>query len=141
MTSPLSQAQLSIYLASQGLDDKSGNYQQAMLIRLPESIDLQKLKLALEQFIAAHPYLLSHVAEVDGMPCMEESTEEWKAEIREIDSIDEVRSGFARPMDLHKDRLFRLELYKTAEANYFYADFHHIVLDSTGTTHPRSTWT
>ncbi len=44
MTSPLSQAQLSMFLASQGLDDKSGNYQQALLYKLPPTIDLQKFK-------------------------------------------------------------------------------------------------
>ena len=129
MTSPLSQAQLSMFLASQGLDDKSGNYQQALLYKLPPTIDLEKFKKAFEAFVAAHPYVLSHVVEVDGVPCMEQSQETWKAEIKEIDSIDEVRGTFARPMDLHKDRLFRLELYKTKDGNYFYADFHHIIAD------------
>ena len=118
-----------MFLASQGLDDKSGHYQQALLYKLPPTIDIQKLKAALEAFVTAHPYVLSHVKEVDGVPCMEQSQETWKAEIREIDSIDQVRGTFAQPMDLHKDRLFRMELYKTPEAAYFYADFHHIIAD------------
>ena len=129
MTSPLSQAQLSMYLASQGLDATSGNYQQAMLFPLPESINLGKLKNALESFVAAHPYILSHIREEGGMPCMEESRESWQAEIREVDSIDQVRGSFAKAMDLHKDRLFRLELYKTPGGNYLYVDFHHIIAD------------
>ena len=129
MISPLSQAQLSMFLASQGLDEKSGNYQQALLFKLPPTIDLQKFKHALEAFVAAHPYILSHVKEVDGVPCMEQPEETWKAEIKEIDSIDQVRGTFARPMDLHKDQLFRLELYKAPDAAYFYADFHHIIMD------------
>jgi len=129
MTSPLSQSQLSMYLASQGLDDKSGNYQQAMLFRLPASIDLNRLKTALEAFVAAHPYILSRVVEEDGMPCMKDGDESWTAEIKEIDSISRIRKGFAQPMDLHKDRLFRLEIYSTPEANYFYVDFHHIIAD------------
>ena len=129
MTSPLSQPQLSMFLASQGLDEKSGNYQQALLFKLPPSIDLERFKSALEAFVAAHPYILSHVVEVDGVPSMEESQETWKAEIKEIDSIEQVRGSFAKPMDLHKDRLFRLELYKTPESAYFYCDFHHIIAD------------
>ena len=60
---------------------------------------------------------------------MEQQEETWKAEIKEIDSIDQVRGTFARPMDLHKDRLFRMELYKTPDAAWFYADFHHIIAD------------
>ena len=129
MTSPLSQAQLSMFLSSQGLDAHSGNYQQALLFKLPPSIDLQQFKKALEAFVAAHPYILSRVKEVDGVPCMEQLEETWTAEIQEIDSIDQVRGTFARPMDLHKDRLFRLELYKTPNAAYFYGDFHHIIAD------------
>ena len=129
MISPLSQPQLSMFLASQGLDDKSGNYQQALLFKLPPTIDLQKFKKALEAFVAAHPYILSHVKEVDGVPCMEQPEETWEAEIKEIDSIDQVRGTFAQPMDLHKDRLFRMELYKTPDAAWFYADFHHIIAD------------
>ena len=129
MISPLSQSQLSIYLASQGLDENSGNYQQAMLLRLPESIDIQRLKRALDAFVAAHPYLLSRISEAEGMPCLEESEEKWSARIREIDSIDEVHSDFGKAMDLHKDRLFRLELYRTPEAAYLYVDFHHIIVD------------
>ena len=87
MISPLSQSQLSIYLASQGLDENSGNYQQAILFRLPANIDIQRLGKALEAFVAAHPYLLSRITESEGMPCMEESGESWQAQIRQIDSI------------------------------------------------------
>ena len=118
-----------MYLASQGLDDKSGNYQQAMLFRLTDSIDLNRLKDALEAFVAAHPYIKSRITEENGMPCMQDCDEPWTAEIKEVDSIDQVRKGFAQPMDLRKDRLFRLELYRTPEANYFYVDFHHIIAD------------
>ena len=130
-TTPLSQSQLSLFLACQGLDPQNGNYQLALLYKLPESIDLQKLKKALEAFVAAHPAVFSHVQDQDGTPCMVCSPEPWKAEIKEIDSIDEVKGSFARPMDLYKDRLFRLELYKTLTANYFYCDFHHIIADGT----------
>ncbi len=129
MISPLSQAQLSMYLASQGLDPLSGNYQQAMLFRLPANIDLQRLKQALDAFVAAHPYLLSHVTEVEGMPCMESSDDPWSTEIREIGSLDEIHAGLGKAMDLHQDRLFRLEIYKTPETAYFYVDFHHIIAD------------
>ncbi len=133
MTStPLSQSQLSIFLSCQNLDEQSGNYQLAFLYKLPQSIDLQKLKNALEAFVAAHPAVLSHIQDRDGIPCMVCSPEEWKAEIKDIDSIDRVKGSFARPMDLYKDRLFRLELYRTPSDNYFYCDFHHILADGTG---------
>lgn len=47
MTSPLSQSQLSIYLACQGLRPEDGNYQQASLYKLPESIPLEKFARAM----------------------------------------------------------------------------------------------
>ncbi|MBR3291926.1 MAG: AMP-binding protein [Bacteroidales bacterium] len=46
MTYPLSQSQLSIFLACQGLNENDGNYQQASLYRLPDSVDIERLTYA-----------------------------------------------------------------------------------------------
>ena len=129
MTSPLSQAQLSIFLASQGLDRFSGNYQQALLFKLPGHIELEKLKGALESLVSTHPYILSRIRTENGAPAMVESGEQWTAEIKEVGSIEEARKGFAMPMNLLQDRLFRLEIYKTPTDAYLYVDFHHIIAD------------
>ena len=130
MISPLSQSQLGIYLSSQGIDSKSGNYQQASLYLLPEDIDIDKLKTALEAFVAAHPYILSHTKEADGMPVMETpGNQAWSATVIETPSIDDVRGTFAKPMDLNAGPLFRMEIYKTGKGNYLYVDFHHIIFD------------
>jgi len=130
MISPLSQSQLSIYLASQGLNSNSGNYQQASLYPLPESISLEKLKEAIKKVVEAHPYILSRIIDKDGMPQMETPENiQWEAPVIEIESIEKARSGFATTMDLHKDTLFRMEIYKTPEGNYLYMDFHHIIFD------------
>ena len=131
MTSPLSQSQLSIYLACQGLRPEDGNYQQASLYKLPASIPPEKLAAALETFVAAHPYVLSTIALEEGEPRMSTPEESnWKAPILEVGSIAEARKGFCATMDLNAGKpLFRLEIYKTPEGNYFYADFHHIIFD------------
>ena len=131
MTSPLSQSQLSIYLACQGLRPEDGNYQQASLYRIPECIPLEKLAAALETFVSAHPYVLSTIVMDEGEPRMSTPEEtSWKAPVLEVDSIEEARKGFCATMDLNAGKpLFRLELYKTPEGNYFYADFHHIIFD------------
>ena len=96
MTSPLSQAQLSIFLASQGLDRFSGNYQQALLFKLPGHIELEKLKGALESLVSTHPYILSRISTESGAPVMVESGEQWTAEIKEVGSIEEARRFFGR---------------------------------------------
>ncbi|MBP5483207.1 MAG: amino acid adenylation domain-containing protein, partial [Bacteroidales bacterium] len=131
MISPLSQSQLSIYLACQGLKPEDGNYQQASLYKLPDSIPLEKFAAALKTFVEAHPYMLSTIVMDEGEPRM--STPEkvdWQAPVMEIGSIDEARKGFCATMDLNAGKpLFRLEIYKTPEGNYFYADLHHIIFD------------
>ena len=130
MTSPLSQSQLSIYLACQGLDGNEGNYQQASLYKLPDSVDIERLSAAFEAAVKAHPYALSRLVLEDGMPRMEDhGGEEWHPAILEADSIEAVRPGFCRTMDLLKDSLFRIEIYRTPQGNYVYIDFHHIIFD------------
>jgi len=130
MTFPLSQSQLSIYLACQGLDENGGNYQQASLYRLPESIDIKRLAAAFEAVVKAHPYALSRIVQEEGMPRVEDhSSDEWHPLVKEVASLDEVRPSFCRTMDLLKDPLFRIEIYKTGKGNYVYIDFHHIIFD------------
>jgi len=127
---PLSQSQLSIYLACQGLNPDEGNYQQASLYRLPDSIDTDRLARAFEALVHAHPYILSRIVMEEGMPRIEDhSSDEWHPLVKEIGSIDEVRPGFCRTMDLLRDPLFRMEIYRTAAGNYAYIDFHHIIFD------------
>ena len=130
MTYPLSQSQLSIYLACQGLDENGGNYQQASLYHLPDSVDIDRLAHAFEAVIRAHPYALSRIVLEEGMPRIEDhSADEWHPLIREVASIDDVRPGFRRTMDLLKDPLFRIEIYRTRKGNFVYIDFHHIIFD------------
>ncbi len=130
MTYPLSQSQLSIYLACQGLDADGGNYQQASLYKLPASVDTEKLAAAFEAVVHAHPFVLSRIVLEEGMPRIEDhSGEEWHPLIQDVASIDEVRPGFCHVMDLLKDPLFRLEIYRTPDGNYAYLDFHHIIFD------------
>ena len=134
MTYPLSQSQLSIFLACQGLNENDGNYQQASLYRLPDSVDIKRLAAAFEAVIQAHPYVLSRIVQEEGMPRIEDhSTDEWHPLVKEINSIDEVRPTFCRTMNLLKDPLFRIEIYKTPKGNYLYCDLHHIIFDGAST--------
>ena len=118
MSYPLSQSQLSIYLACQGLRENDGNYQQVSLYCLPDSIDIKRLVAAFEAMIKAHPYILSRIVQEEGMPRIEDhSTDEWHPLVKEITSIDEVRPTFCRTMDLLKDPLFRIGIDKTKKGN------------------------
>ena len=130
MSYPLSQSQLSIYLACQGLDPQEGNYQLSFLYRLPETIDLQRLAAAAETVVRARPDLLAHLVLKEGMPQWEEPGKEtWHPLVREVASIDTERPGFCQAMPLLDKPLMRFELYRTPKGNYAYVDFHHILLD------------
>ena len=127
MISPLSQAQLSIYLSSQGLSETDGNYQLAMLFKLPSAVSVELLQAALQKTVSAHPYMASRLLMQDGEPCME-TPDDPRWEVAVIKDLDRTR--LARPMPLKEgEPLLRLEIYKTAEGNYFYFDCHHILFD------------
>ena len=130
MSYPLSQSQLSIFLACQGLKPEEGNYQLSFLYKLPDDVDVQRLASAMHVVVQARPYLLSRLVLEEGMPRMEEHTDDsWQPLVRDVDTIDSVRPTFCRAMDLLSEPLFRMEIYRTPEANYAYVDFHHILLD------------
>lgn len=130
--SPLSQSQLGIFYACQNLEENDGNYQVPVLYELPDSIDVNRLKHALELIIQSHSYILSRIVLQDDVLMMQSGEfSEDIVEIKEIKSLDEVRPTFCRTMDLMHDRLFRMEIYKTPEANYLYLDIHHIIFDGT----------
>ena len=129
-TYPLSQAQLSIFLACQGLDDKTGNYQLPALYKLPAGIDTKKLAAALEAVVKAHPALNSRIVLENGTPRFEEAPSgEWKTGFEKVASIDDVRKDFGRPMDLLSEPLCKAVIWHTDAGDYLYLDFHHIVFD------------
>lgn len=127
---PLSQSQLGIFFACQNLDENAGNYQVPLLYQLPDFVDIDRLKRALESLIKGHPYILSRIVMHDGELMMQPGTfSDDIVTISEVESIDEVRPTFCRTMDLMHDRLFRMEIYLTPEANYLHIDLHHVIFD------------
>jgi amino acid adenylation domain-containing protein len=137
MISPLSQAQLGIYLACQGLKEDEGNYQIAMLFRLPEEIDPDRLKQALEKTLLAHPYLLSRLVLQDGEVRVE-TPDQPDAAVPVFKTLDRSTLGRTMPLDINNaegktQQLSRTEIYETPEGNYFYFDAHHILFDGAST--------
>ena len=134
-TYPLSQTQMGIYLACQNIDENSGNYQSAFLHHLPNSIDITLLAKALTIVVDAHPYIKSRVVLSDGMPQFEDRRDQkWSPRIIDIDSIDEIKPGFCKPMELTADNdLFQMDIYRTKEGNWLLYNFHHLISD--GTSH------
>ena len=129
-TYPLNQSQFGIYLTCTNCSEE-GNYNLDMLYRLPPEVDLERLAAALDAVIAAHPYVKSRIVLDDGgTPMFEDRSDEpFNTVIADIGGIDEVRGHFGADYDLLRDRLFRLEIYRTGDGNWLYVDFHHIIFD------------
>jgi len=124
--SRLSQSQLGIWYACRHLEDERCSYQIPFLYTLPDTVDIDRLKHALDAFIKAHPYILSRIVLEDGEP-MTIPGPFREVQIIEVGDLDGL--NFGRPANLLKDSLFRIELYKTPEKNYLFVDFHHIIFD------------
>lgn len=124
--SRLSQSQLGIWYACRNLTDEKCNYQIPFLYKLPDTVDIERLKRSLDAFIKAHPYILSRIVLEDEEP-MTIPGPFREVIIREVGNLDGL--SFGRTADLLQDSLFRIELYRTPDGNYLFMDFHHIVFD------------
>ena len=136
MKSPLSQAQLGVYYACETSVSDEVNYQNPFVYALPDNVDLERLQSAVLATLKAHPYMCGHIElDDEGMPMMvtgntplvrniELSEQEW----------GEAQKTFARTMDVHRERLYRAEIYtvkkhNSTPENYFYLDVHHVISD------------
>ena len=134
MRTPLSQSQLGVYYACVANKDTNTNYQNALLVELPSTIDLNRFRKAVYEVLCAHPYLASHVVlDDDGLPQMESGIFpglEETVPVFSVNSLDEARHGFSRTMDPHDERLWRTEIYTTSNGEaWFYFDTHHVITD------------
>ena len=134
MRSSLSQSQLGVYYACVTNNDEFTNYQNPVLLEIPNDANAEQVRKAVYETLCAHPYRASRIVlgengvpEVENgeFPSMEETVP-----LIPVGSIEEVKSGFARTMDIYGERLYRCELYQTAEGKaWLYLDFHHVIAD------------
>jgi len=125
---PLSQSQMGIWYACQNIGEDSGNYQVPFLYPLPQTIDLAKLKTALEAFVKVHPLVSSRISIQDGEPVFAHGSVS-EVPVRDVDDIEDPSLCFGKAIDLLSDPLYRIEIYRTPNGNYLFTDFHHIIFD------------
>ena len=139
MRSPLSQAQAGVYYACETSVSDEYNYQNPVLFTLPEDADLGRLQQAVQDALAAHPYLGSKVVVNDeGIPEMESNVEgvAFKVERFEVSEAEwkAAQETFAQTMDIHSDKLYRAEIYSVNGKSYLYIDLHHVLADGFSVT-------
>ena len=129
---PLSQTQLGIYVESMSRHGEVV-YNNGMLFQLNPAIDANRLSKACEAVVEAHPYIKTRLfVDSQGNPRQlrnDAETYHQSVETYSQQAFEKLKPELIRPFDLLNDRLFRIRILKTQEAQYLFIDFHHIIFD------------
>ena len=131
---PLSQTQLGIYAECMSRQGEVA-YNNGMLFQLKPTVDIYRLSKACEVVVEAHPYINTKLLiDSQGNPRqLRDATESYHQSVETLTQkeFDDLKSELIRPFDLLNDRLYRIRLLKTPNAQYLFMDFHHIIFDGT----------
>ena len=131
---PLSQTQLGIYVECMSQQGKA-LYNNAMLFKLADNIDTDRLARAFEAVVQAHPYIKTRLyVDEEGHPHQRRNDEElYHQSIEHVNETDfaKLKPQLEQPFQLLSDQLFRIRIIKTDENVYLFIDFHHIIFDGT----------
>ena len=127
---PLTENQLGIYIDWEQKRE-SLQYNVPMAWKLTGA-DPERIKTALTQILAAHPYLKVHFA-LRGGKVVQLRRDEAAAEVR-LERLDqEPEAAFfqsrVRPFNLLGDALYRMEIYAAPAHTYLFIDIHHSIYD------------
>lgn len=129
---PLSQTQLGIYVESISRQGEVA-YNNGMLFMLNPTIDANQLSKACETVVEAHPYIKTRLfVDSQGNPRQfRNDAEPYHQSVETLtqQEFEKLKPELIRPFDLLNDRLFRIRILKTQEAQYLFIDFHHIIFD------------
>ena len=129
---PLSQTQLGIYVESVSRHGEVA-YNNGMLFQLNPAIDAEQLSKACETLVEAHPYIKTRLfVDSQGNPRqLRNDAEPYHQSVETLtqQEFEKLKLELIHPFDLLNDRLFRIRILKTQEAQYLFIDFHHIIFD------------
>ena len=131
-TAPLSKVQYGIYaecITHQG----EACYNLPYLYVLDGSLDEEKLRMAIETAVAAHPTLFTRIElDSDGDPQQTiDDSETFTLTVERTADIEAEKQRMITAFDLYRDRLFHIRLLRDDGHFYFFLDIHHIIGDGT----------
>ena len=131
-TAPLSKSQYGLYVECVNHQGEAF-YNIPYLYVLDRMLDEERLRLAIETAVKAHPTLFTRIELTeDGEPLQViDDTETFELKVEEVDDIESTKQKLIVPFKLYGGRLFHIRLLKDANHFYFYMDIHHIVADGT----------
>ena len=104
-----------------------------MLFQLNPAIDAEQLSKACETLVEAHPYIKTRLfVDNQGNPRqLRNDAEPYHQSVETLtqQEFEKLKPELIHPFDLLNDRLFRIRILKTQEAQYLFIDFHHIIFD------------
>jgi len=127
--SKLSSSQLGVYLDFIK-DINSLKYNNPFIIKLDDSINIDKLKIAIETSINNHEASRCVIDDSSGIPLLVKTDINFKSEIIEKESSFPIKN-LVKPFDIKNGPLYRVNIIKTNHVNYLFFDAHHLVFDGT----------
>ncbi len=129
---PLSGAQMGMYIESINRDGEAV-YNNPILLKLDNSIDMEKLRLACEAVVEAHPFIkLGIKTDSDGNPIQyRRDDDNYTQSIEKVseEEFERIIPTLMQPFRLLKDKLYRIRLFETENNKYIFIDLHHIIFD------------
>lgn len=123
---PLTQTQNGIFVEC-AANPGSTIYNIPFLFRLGESVDLQRLKKAIEETVEAHPYIKTTLVLDDDGDIWQKRNDEMAFEVKISGELH--KEELVKPYQILGDRLFRIQLFDAPEGKYLFLEFHHIISD------------
>ncbi|WP_074697264.1 AMP-binding protein [Selenomonas sp. KH1T6] len=106
------------------------------LLKLKESVELDRFLQAVDQVYRHHPILLTRLVETKSGSFVQRYDQELFAptEAEEVTEAEmwELVQGGGYAFDMAKGLLHHRRIFKTEQGIYFYMLFHHVLMDGTG---------
>ena len=132
-SAPLSKSQYGLYVECVNHAGEAC-YNLPYIYVLDKSLDIERLRQAVETAVWAHPTLFTRIErDDDGEPqqTIDLDREQWSLQVEHVDDIEAVKPQLTVPFDIVGDRLFHIRLMQDAEHIYLFLDYHHIIVDGT----------
>lgn len=126
---PLTMTQMGIYVETSA-NPETTVYNIPTCLKLDPSIDLNRLKAAVENAVNAHPYLkVKLFTNADGDVRARRNDEALPVvELVKCETLPSKES-LLKPFNLLKDNLYRARIFSTKNAAYLFLEVHHIAAD------------
>ncbi|MDO4219229.1 MAG: non-ribosomal peptide synthetase [Synergistaceae bacterium] len=131
---PISVTQQYILDVQQEMPD-STMWNLPILLRFGDDTDFERLKMAVDTVLAAHP-VFSCVYAKEANEILVHKYDANKKFDTKIENITEaefeaLKETLVQPFELFGKPLYRIRLFKTESGGYLFGDFHHSIVDGT----------